>query len=197
MNALIYTEESKLIVRKPNGLQYEFDNVDRPELGFDFDVLVYDDIEVKILKWEDNVDFNDLDKSELSDEEKSEIERYIENSEPPLGYNLNTQYIRRLNEIVHNNIQEVSNRYDFNNLTDAVYAGREGSNHPYRSNARRVLEYADTCWKVYSQVASEINQTREDTLKELGEYAHAFPTPNNPPDSTVLTETPFKTELSS
>ena len=40
-------------------------------------------------------------------------------------------------------------------------------------------------------------ETREDTLKEFGEYAHALPTPNNPPDSTVLTETPFKTELAS
>lgn len=27
-NCFIYTEESKLIIRKPNGLQYEFDNVD-------------------------------------------------------------------------------------------------------------------------------------------------------------------------
>lgn len=192
MNALIYTEYSKLIVRKPNGLQYEFDNVDRPELGFDFDVLVYDDIEVKVLEWKEDIDFNDQDLVALTDEEKSEIERYIENSEPPLGYNLNTQYIRKLEEQVHNNVAEVSERYDFPSLMDAVYAGREGSNHPYRSNARRVLEYADTCWKVFSQVAAEIQQTREDTLKDYGEYVHTFPTPNNPPDSTVLTEKPFK-----
>ncbi len=50
-NCFIYTEESKLIIRKPNGLEYEFDNVDKPELGFDYDVIVYDDIEVKILNW--------------------------------------------------------------------------------------------------------------------------------------------------
>lgn len=113
MNALIYTEESKLIVRKPNGLQYDFENVDRPELGFDFDVLVYDDIEVKILEWKEDLDFNDQDKVALTDEEKGEIERYIENSEPPLGYNLNTQYIRKLEEMVYVNIEKVANQYDF------------------------------------------------------------------------------------
>ena len=54
MNSLIYTEESRLIIEKPNGLRYEFENVDKPELGFEFDVVVYDDIEVKVLKWEDD-----------------------------------------------------------------------------------------------------------------------------------------------
>lgn len=33
---------------------------------------------------------------------------------------------------------------------------------------------------------SEINQTREDTLKSFEDYAQAFPSPNNPPDSTTL-----------
>jgi len=186
MNALIYTEESKLIVRKPNGLQYDFENVDRPELGFDFDVLVYDDIEVKILEWKEDLDFNDQDKVALTDEEKGEIERYIENSEPPLGYNLNTQYVNKLEEIVYSNIGVVANHYDFPSLFEAVYAGREGSNHPFRANARRVLEFADTSWRVYSQVSIEINQTREDTLKSFEDYAQAFPSPNNPPDSTTL-----------
>ena len=40
MNSLIYTEESRLIIEKPNGLRYEFENVDKPELGFEFDVVV-------------------------------------------------------------------------------------------------------------------------------------------------------------
>ena len=44
MNALIYTESGKLIIRKPNGLEWEYENVDQPELGFDYEVLVYDDI---------------------------------------------------------------------------------------------------------------------------------------------------------
>ena len=53
MNALIYCENGNLTIRKPNGLEYRFDNVDKPDLGFDFDVLIYDQIEVKVLKWEE------------------------------------------------------------------------------------------------------------------------------------------------
>ena len=85
MNALIYTESGKLIIRKPNGLEWEYENVDQPELGFDYEVLVYDDIEVKILKWNDEIiDFEGQEKSTLTDEDKRSIELYIENSEPPL-----------------------------------------------------------------------------------------------------------------
>ena len=53
-NALVYTEDNKLWIRKPSGLNYEFVNVDKPELGFDYEVLIYDDIEVKVEKWDDS-----------------------------------------------------------------------------------------------------------------------------------------------
>jgi len=69
MNSLVYTEDSKLIVEKPNGLKYEFDNVDAPDLGFEYDMVVYDDIEVKVLKWDDEKgDFNSQDKIPLTNE---------------------------------------------------------------------------------------------------------------------------------
>ena len=57
MNALIYDQWGNLFIRKPNGLEWRHDNVDRPELGFDFDVLIYDDVEFKIEKWDDKVEF--------------------------------------------------------------------------------------------------------------------------------------------
>ena len=62
MNMLIYCENGNLTIRKPNGLEYTFENTDKPELGFDYDVLVYDDIEVKILKWKDDTNFEDQEK---------------------------------------------------------------------------------------------------------------------------------------
>ena len=65
-NALIFTEDSNLFVRKPNGLEYEFQNVDKPELGFDYDMLVYDDIEVKVMKWNREVDFDMQEHTDLS-----------------------------------------------------------------------------------------------------------------------------------
>ena len=89
MNMLIYDENSILRIRKPNGLEFSFENTDRPDLGFEFDVLIYDDIEVKILKWEDGKSFDQQTKDPLTETDKDSIETYIENSEPPMGSNLN------------------------------------------------------------------------------------------------------------
>lgn len=184
MNALIYTEDGKLIIRKPNGLEWEYENVDQPELGFDYEVLVYDDIEVKILKWNDEIrDFEGQEKSPLSDEDKRSIELYIENSEPPLGYNLNTQYINQLEQTVNQYVQTTAELYGMLSVYFATYAGREGSNHPRRADARRVLEYSDTTYSCFSQLASEIMGTREDTLKDYEEYISVIPEPLVLPDS--------------
>ena len=83
MNMLIYCENGNLTIRKPNGLEWTFENTDRPDLGFDYDVLVYDDIEVKIMKWKENVLFDDQEKITLADDEVDAIEQYIDNSAPP------------------------------------------------------------------------------------------------------------------
>lgn len=177
MNALIYDENSGLFVRKPNGLHYNFDNVDKPELGFDFDVLVYDDIEVKILEWKDGVNFNDQEHVQLTDEEKDAIENYIANSEPPLGHSLNQQYINEIYRIAMDNIQAECKSQGFDDLYECVYAGREGSSHPRRSLARRGLEFADATHCSLDQICSEIQQTREDTLKDIEAYLMLLPPP--------------------
>lgn len=182
MNALIYTEDQKLIVRKPNGLQYEFDNTDQPELGFDFDVLVYDDIEVIIEKWDNNLCFDDQQQREITQAEKDIIENYIENSEPPAGVTLNNQYAQDLINEVKNNIAEFVDNYGFDDLLEASYAGRDGSNHPYRSNARRILEYADSQYIIYDQLVNEIFSTREDYLKPLHDYINQLPQASLLPD---------------
>lgn len=182
MNALIYTEDQKLIIRKPNGLQYEFDNTDQPELGFDFDVLVYDDIEVVIEKWDDNLCFDDQIKRDITSAEKDIIENYIDNSEPPAGTTLNNQYVQDLIGEVKNNISEFTDNYGFDDLSEATFAGREGSNHPYRSNARRILEFADSQYVIYDQLVNEIFATREDYLKPLQEYVVQLPKASLLPD---------------
>jgi len=56
---LIYCENGNLTIRKPNGLQYTFENTDKPELGFHYDVLIYDDIECKIMEWVDGKPFEE------------------------------------------------------------------------------------------------------------------------------------------
>lgn len=181
-NALIFTEEHNLFVRKPNGLEYEFKGVDRPEIGFDFDVLVYDDIEIKIMEWNKEVNFDMQEKTELSDAEKDMCEQYISNSEPPLGTNLNNQVMASLTERANNYLLENVDMHGFTDLNEVTFAGREGSNHPHRSNARRVMEYGDAVYNVLEQICQEVKSTREDTLKELDEYMKHLPPPTRLPD---------------
>jgi len=177
MNMFIYDESGNLIIRKPNGLEYRFDNTDKPELGFEYDVIVYDDIEVKILQWKDGVDWQEQEQIKLTAEECDAIETYIANSEPPSDVNLNTQYLNNLNHACKEFINTQCSDTGFNDLMEVVYAGREGSNHPYRSDARDVLEYADVVWQTYVGVADEIKMTREDTLKPYEDYISAIPGP--------------------
>lgn len=177
MNMLIYCEHGNLTIRKPNGLEWQFENTDRPDLGFDYDVLVYDDIEVKINKWEDDVIFDNQKKITLNDAEIDAIEQYIDNSAPPEGVNLNNQYSNKLVEIANNYCMDQVQCYGFSEVIEVVAAGREGSNHPLRSDARRVLEYYDAIWNVYLNVMQEIKGTREDLLKEFEYYANQLPRP--------------------
>ena len=110
---LIFTEDGNLQITKPNGLRYSFDNCDAPDLGFDYEMLVYADLEIKIVNWKDGVDFEKQDALPLTDEEKDAIELYIENSEPPIGFNLNQQHKQEINNICHEFIKEVVHRYGF------------------------------------------------------------------------------------
>tara|TARA_B100002019_G_scaffold293269_1_gene319759 strand:- start:6525 stop:7115 length:591 start_codon:yes stop_codon:yes gene_type:complete len=181
---LVYSEDGVLHITKPNGLRYRFENVDPPELGFQYDVLVYADLEVKVEKWDDERNFEQQDTITLTDEEKDACELYIENSEPPIGHSLNRQHIQQINETCHQYIDEVIMQYGFDCLNEVVYAGREGSAHPNRSLARRVTEYADAVWCCFVQVEDEINNTREDFLKSVEEYLTPIPTPLMTPDSS-------------
>tara|TARA_B110000285_G_C15115813_1_gene613984 strand:- start:1848 stop:2399 length:552 start_codon:yes stop_codon:yes gene_type:complete len=177
MNSLIYTEDGLLIIEKPNGLKYEYENVDKPELGFEYEMMVYEDIEVKVLKWDDaKGNFDNQDKIPLTNEEKDAIETYIANSEPPIGWNLNNQYLKQLNELCKEWVNLTAERYGFDDYLEATYVGREGSAHPNRSDGRRALEYADAVWCCYAQIADEISQTREDLLKEFDSYVESIPT---------------------
>ena len=177
MNMFIYDENGNLIIRKPNGLEYTFENTDKPNLGFDFDVVIYDDIEVKILEWKDGEDFDSQQKINLNESEIDAIEQYIQNSAPPEGVSLNQQYSNQLWEMCNDFINDSSCSYGFRDIVDVMAAAREGSNHPYRSDARRVLEYYDQLWNIYVNVMDEINNTREDVLKPFEEYQSAFPIP--------------------
>ena len=82
MNALIYTENSQLIIRKPNGLEWDYENVDAPELGWEYDVLVYDDIEVCIENYDHSKSWDEQDKRSLSPAEKERIVVLLNSPDP-------------------------------------------------------------------------------------------------------------------
>ena len=103
---LIYGEDGVLHITKQNGLRYSFENVDPPALGFEYEVLIYADLEIKIEKWEDGKHFDEQESLFLTDADKDSIELYIENSEPPLGFNLNRQYINEINNVCHDFVNE-------------------------------------------------------------------------------------------
>lgn len=179
----IYTENGDLHIRKPNGLEYCFNNTDKPNLGFEYDVVVYDDDEFKIVEFNDDLPFEEQTREKLTDVEIDAIETYIENSEAPVGVSLAGQYSNRLNTMCHDFVNEVAGQYGFSCLNDAAAAGRTGSNHPYRSDARRVLEYYDTVWNVYVGLIGEIQNTREDVLPEFDYFESAIPRPQRVPNS--------------
>ncbi len=182
MNMFIYTENGDLHIRKPNGLEYCFNNTDKPNLGFEYDVVIYDEDEFKITKYNDDVSFEEQVREKLSDVEIDAIETYIANSEAPVGVSLASQYSEKLNNICHDFCHQTAERYGFNCVNDAMIAGRTGSNHPHRSDARRVLEYYDTAWNVYVGLISEIQNTREDVLPEFAHFESALPRPQQVPN---------------
>lgn len=178
MNALVYCENSNLFIRKPNGLEYTFENVDKPALGFDFDVLIYEDnMEVKIMQWRDDRSPDEQEYIDLSDAEKDMIENYIENSEPPIGHTIHDQHRGRLEDVAESYVFEYMSSEGFNKIEFAIAAAREGSNHPNRSGARTFLEYFDAVYVVLDQVLSNMYATREDMLKHLDHYVALLPEP--------------------
>lgn len=183
MNAFIYDSDGTIFVRKPNGLEYNYENVDKPAFDFEYDVVIYDDIEVKIERWEDGLGFDQQKKVALSKEECEIIEQYIENSEPPMGHSLNSQIVDNLFRQVDKYVDEECNQYRFKDLSEATYAGREGSNHPHRNNARRAMEYADAVNCVLFQLVEEVQSTREDFLKDFDAYVSELPSPYIPEDT--------------
>ena len=182
MNALVFDNDGNLFIRKESGLEYTFENVDAPALGFEYAMVVYDEDEFKIVKWDGDKPLEEQQQEPLTEDDKELCEQYIENSEPPEGVSLQLQHVNRLQDTVHDHITRMSDDYGFNDFIMAIYAGREGSNHPYRSNARRVLEFADAQNTVLAEVTAEIHTTREDFLKPFEEYVNMLPLPVSLPD---------------
>ena len=178
MNALIFTEDNNLHITQQNGLRYNYDNVSKPNLGFDFDVIIYDNRdEYKVVNYDDTKPFDQQNREPLTDTDRDAIESFITNSEPPQGVSLADQHCGDLQSYVDDMVNDMCGQYRFNDMTQVVYSRREGSNHPFRSDARRVMEYADATYSIFFQVVNEIQSTREDYIKDFESYSNQIPTP--------------------
>ena len=175
MNCFIYDFEGNLKITKSNGLQYVIEKSDKPELGFNYDMIVYEQEEFKIVNFDPETPI-DEQKVELNESEKDEIETFILNSVPPVGYDLNTQYVDRLFEECERKQNESFRGLGFNEPYYVFMAGRDGSNHPKRLEARECLEFYDVLWNQFEMTKELISQTREDHLQDYGYYQHSLPT---------------------
>jgi len=172
MIAFIYTQDNILRLRDQRGLKWEYDGADAPDLGFEYDYLIYDDQKIKVILERDK-DGNPTGEEKITDlnnEEIDAVENYVMSSEPPADITLNLQYAHDLFDATHMNINEMCNRMRFPNIYEALTAGREGSNHPFRSDARRCLEFFDQAWQIYEQLKVQIMSAPEDQLHPFDHY---------------------------
>ena len=148
MNALVFTEDNNLHITKPNGLRYQFENVDKPNLGFDFDVIVYDNEEFKIEKYDDEMPFDEQERKPLTETERNAIETYIENSEPPPNTSLNNQHIDELARTVYEYLEQQAQQYQFREFFEcAGCCSAEGSVR-HRTDWKGIQK-RDHAWEFY------------------------------------------------
>ena len=171
MIAFIYTQDNTLRLRDQRGLKWEYEQADAPVLGFDYDYLVYDDQKIKIILEKDkdgNVTGEKI--TDLTNDEIDAIENYVMSAEAPDGVSLNNQFANELYDFTGQNIHEMCNRMRFPSIQECMVAGREGSNHPFRSDARRCLEFYDQAWQIFEQLKNQIMTAPEDQLQDFQYY---------------------------
>lgn len=165
---LIYDHENVLHITNEKGLRWNYDKADKPQFTFDYDYLFY----IK----EDNlyeIEINDSTKI-MSDEQKAEIEEYINLLEPPLSLTLAKQYIddirNETRDRVLNALSMVNDHVSFHDRGDLMIAGREGSQDPRRQTARRVMEFQDFAYGLSERIIEELKETLDEDLKDFNHY---------------------------
>ena len=65
--------------------------------------------------------------------------------------------------------------FEFENMTEIMIAGREGSNDPRRQIARRFLDWNDYLVGVAYRICEELNATLDEDLKRLSTLQSQLP----------------------
>ena len=169
---LVYDHDNVLHITNDKGLRWNYDKADKPTLGFDYDFLFYVPID-------DCFEFELNGESEpLNEEAQAEIVEYIKLCEPPLNLTMAKQYIDDIQDSVNGRRRKAFENlgfFKFDNMTEIMIAGREGSNDPRRQIARRFLDWNDYLVGVAYRICEELNATFDEDLKDFDTYQSQLP----------------------
>ena len=172
---LVYDHENVLHITNEKGLRWEYDKTDKPQFSFEYDYLFY-------IPHDDMFEIELGDETiNLTEENIAEIEEYIRLCDAPLSITLAKQFIQDLYENTKDRVRvaglEVNDIANFENMTDVMIAGREGSQDPRRQIARRYMEWSDFAHGINERLAEELRKTLDEDLQEFDHYLSQLPRP--------------------
>ena len=172
---LVYDHENVLHITNEKGLRWEYDKTDKPQFSFEYDYLFY-------IPHDDMFEIELGDETiNLTEENIAEIEEYIRLCDAPLSITLAKQFIQDLYENTKDRVRaagiEVNDIANFENMTDVMIAGREGSQDPRRQIARRYMEWSDFAHGINERLAEELRKTLDEDLQEFDHYLTQLPRP--------------------
>jgi hypothetical protein len=168
---LIYDHDNVLHITNERGLRWNYDKADKPQFSFDYDFLFF-------ISHEDmyEIELGD-DSLEITDEQKAEIEEYVNLCEPPLSMTLAKQYVDDIQNETLSRIdiivEDIKEACRFIDRADMAIAGREGSQDPRRQIARRVMEWMDFAHGLSERIGEELRQTLDEDLKDFNHYSES------------------------
>ena len=167
---LVYDDQNVLHLRDERGLRWNYDRADAPDLCFDYDYLFYAPPEDEF--FELNGESFPLEREQIDS-----IKEYISLAEPPDVMTLQGQYLGDLKFHIDDSMEEqILNNLNYNGWSEILVVGREGSQDPFRAEARRILEFRDFLMQTFYRIEEEIQATEDVDLLPMEDYINKLPT---------------------
>lgn len=160
-------ENGAILVENEKGRRWQLKNVEKPPLKFQYDALIFNK-EQALRRIGSNV-------HALTDSDIKEIASFVGRQQPPPGATMQRQVATDLKAFAYGLINAAVAQLEYDSLLDVQITGRAGSTDLYAEEARRVLGFVDTIWNAYYALTAQIDDTPEDELKTIREYANMLP----------------------
>lgn len=165
---LIYNSDIKEIyIRNHANLAWRETNINPPDLGFEFDFIFYEETQ--------NIKYIKGVRTPLTDEEKNLIEVFVNSLTPPsFAAKINViegmtdreikidKMLGILHYNVYRNLEGLAKSLRYENMSDVMICGRQGSNDRFAEEARRLLAYSDLMWNKFYDIRDQINAFTEN-----------------------------------